>query len=57
MDWDALFFTPEHKVDTILLSDVHVYSHLDPMETIGTKGAIAAAGGGMQWCYAVRSCR
>ena len=74
MDWDALFWTPEHKVDTIRTSDVHVYSHLDPMDTIWTKavhvyghlevvaratsrGALAAAGGRMQWCYAVRSCR
>ena len=57
MDWDALLLTPEHKVDTIRPSDVHLYSHLDPMGTIGTKGARAAAGGGMQWCYAVRSCR
>ena len=74
MDWDALFGTPEHKVDTIRMSDVHVYSHLDPMDTIWTKavhvyghlevvaratsrGALAAAGGGMQWCYVVRSCR
>ena len=55
MDWDALFFTVEHKVDTTRPSDVH--NHLDPMETIGTKEALAAAGGGMQWCYAVRSCR
>ena len=55
-------------------SDVHVYSHLDPMDTIWTKGvhvyghlevvarvnsrgALAAAAGGMQWCYAVRSSR
>ncbi|KAK1607924.1 hypothetical protein QYE76_031597 [Lolium multiflorum] len=45
------------SVDTIRPSDVHLYSHLDPMETSGTKGAHAAAGGGMQWCYAVRSCR
>ena len=33
MDWDALFWTPKHKVDTIRTSDVHVYSHLDPMDT------------------------
>ena len=56
------------------MSDVYVYNHLDPMDTIWTKGvhvyghlevvarttnrgALAAAGGGMQWCYAVRSCR
>ena len=74
MDWDALFGTPEPKVDTIRMSDVHVYSHLDPMDTTWTKGvhvyghlevvarvtsrgALAAAGGGMQWCYAVRCCR
>ena len=74
MDWDALFGTPEHKVDTIRTSDVHVYSHLDPMDTTWTKGvheydhlevvarvtsrgALAVAGGGMQWRYAVRSCR
>jgi hypothetical protein len=57
IDWDALLLTPENKVDTIRPSDVHLYSHLDPMETSGTKGARAAAGGGMQWCYAVRSCR
>ena len=54
--------------------DVHVYSHLDPMDTTWTKGvhvydhlevvarvtsrgALAAAGGRMQWCYAVRCCR
>ena len=74
MDWDALFWTPQQKVDTISMSDVHVYSHLDPMDTTWTKGvhvyghlevvtratsraALAAAGGGKQWCYAVRSCR
>ena len=59
-------------MDTIRTSDVHVYSHLDPMDTIWTKGvhvyghldpmdtsrgALAVAGGGMQWCYAVRSGR
>ena len=61
-------------MDTIRTSDVHVYSHLDPMDTIWTKGvhvyghlevvarvtsrgALTAAGGRMQWCYAVRSCR
>ena len=38
MDWDALFWTPEHKVDTIRMSDVQVYSHLDPMDTTWTKG-------------------
>ena len=60
-------------MDTIRTSDVHVYSHLDPMDTIWTKGvhvyghlevvaratsrgALMAAAG-MQWCYAVRSCR
>ena len=60
-------------MDTIRTSDVYVYSHLDPMDTIWTKGvhvyghlevisratsrgALAAAGG-MQWCYAVRSCQ
>ena len=54
--------------------DVHVYSHLDPMDTTWTKGVhvyghlevlarvtsrgtLAAAGGGLQWCYAVRSCQ
>ena len=45
MDWDALLLTPEHKVDTIRPSYVHLYNHLDPMETSGTKGARAAAGG------------
>ena len=56
------------------MSDVHVYNHLDPMDTTWTKGmhvydhlevvarvtsrgALAAAGGGRQWCYAVRRCR
>ena len=55
------------------MSDVHVYSHLDPMDTIWTKGVhvyghlevvaratsrdALAAAGGMQWCYAVRFCR
>ena len=33
MDWDALFWTPQQKVDTIRTSDVHVYNHLDPMNT------------------------
>ena len=73
MDCDTLFWT-QQKVDTIHTSDVHVYSHLDPMDTIWTKGvrvyghlkvvaratsrgALAAGGGGMQWCYVVRSCR
>ena len=55
MDWDALFWTPQQKVDTIRTSDVHVYSHLDPMDTTWTKGVhvychleviVAAAGGG-----------
>ncbi|VAH88761.1 unnamed protein product [Triticum turgidum subsp. durum] len=61
-------------VDTIRMSDMHAYSHLDPMDTIWTKGvhvydhlevvakvtsrgALAAADGGMQWCYAVCSYR
>ena len=61
-------------MDTICTSDVHVYSHLDPMDTIWTKGvhvydhlevvarvtsrgALAVAGDGMQWCYMVRCCR
>ena len=65
---------PLKKVYTIRTSDVHVYNHLDPMDTNRTKGvhvydhlevvarvtsrgALAAAGGGMQWCYAVSSSR
>ena len=56
------------------MSNVHMYSHLDPMDTIWTKGVhvyghlevvaratnrgtLATVGGGMQWCYAVRSCK
>ena len=74
MDWDALFWTPQQKVDTIRTSDVHVYSHLDPMDTTWTKGvhvydhlevvarvtsrgALAAPGDGMQWCYVEHCCR
>ena len=60
-------------MDTIRTSDVHVYSHLDPMDTTWTKGVhvyghlevvaratsrgALAAAGGMQWCYAVRFCQ
>ena len=29
---------PEQKVDTIYEPDLYVYSHLDPRETIGTRG-------------------
>jgi len=29
---------PEQKVDTIYELDLYVYSHLDPRETIGTRG-------------------
>jgi hypothetical protein len=38
MDWDSLFLTPEHKVDTVRMQNLHVYSLLDPMDTIWTKG-------------------
>ena len=34
MDWDSLFLTPEHKVHTIRTPNLHVYSLLDPMDTI-----------------------
>ena len=34
MDWDFLFLTHEHKVDTIRTPNLHVYSLLDPMDTI-----------------------
>jgi hypothetical protein len=37
MDLDAFIFDSEHKVDTICTLDLHVYSHLDPMDTIWTK--------------------
>ena len=30
--------TPARKVDTICTLDLHVYSHLDPMDTVWTKG-------------------
>ena len=55
------------------MSDVHVYGHLDPMDTTWTKGVhvydhlevvaratrrgALAAAGEMQWCYVVRSCQ
>ena len=29
--------TPAHKVDIICTLNLHVYSHLDPMDTICTK--------------------
>jgi hypothetical protein len=38
MDRDSLFFTPEHKVDTIHTPNLHVYILLDPMDTIWAKG-------------------
>ena len=34
MNWDSLFLTPKHKVDTIRTPNLHVYSLLDPMDTI-----------------------
>ena len=49
--------TPNNKARIRRASILCVCSPLDPKDTIGTKGALAAAGGGMQWCYAVRSCR
>ena len=51
------FFDSDDKARILRAPDLCVCSSLDPKDTIGTKGALAAAGGGMQWCYAVRSCR
>ena len=39
IDWDSLFlWPPEQKVDTTYEPDLYDYSHLDPRETIGTRG-------------------
>jgi hypothetical protein len=66
MDWDSLFLTPEHKADTVRMPnlhmyspmdamDVHVYGHLEVVATATSGGALVAASGGMQRCYALRS--
>ena len=52
-----MFLTPNDEARILLAPNLCVCSPLDPKDTIGTKGALAAAGSGMQWCYAVRSCR
>ena len=44
-------------MDTIWTIGVHVYGHLEVVARVTSRGARAAAGCGMQWCYAVRSCR
>ncbi|KAK1601236.1 hypothetical protein QYE76_016764 [Lolium multiflorum] len=40
VDMNNLYNLMIGEVDTIRPSDVHLYSHLDPMETSGTKGAM-----------------
>jgi len=44
-------------MDTIWTKGVHAYGHLEVVAIVTSEGALAAVGGGMQWCYAVRSCR
>ena len=44
-------------MDTAWTKGVHVYGHLEVVTRVTSKGALVAAGGGMQWCYAVRCCR
>ena len=44
-------------MDTTWTKGVHVYGHLEVVARATSRGALAAAGGEMQWCYAVRSCR
>ena len=44
-------------MDTSWTKEVHVYGHLEEVARATSGGALAATGGGMQWHYAVRSCR
>jgi hypothetical protein len=69
IDLDSLFLLPpEHKVDTIRMLDLHMYSHLNPMvQSSGCRdlgvvttstggGAIVVTGGGMWQRYVVHAC-
>ena len=44
-------------MDTIWTKGVHVYGHLEVVARVTSRGALVAAGGGMQWCYAMRCWR
>ena len=44
-------------MDTIRTKEVHVYGHLEVVARATSRSALAVAGGGMQWCFAVRSYR
>jgi hypothetical protein len=44
-------------MDAIWMKGVHVYGHLEVVTTATSGSALAAAGGGMQRFYAVRSCQ
>ena len=50
-------FDSDDKARNLRAPILCVCRPLDPKDTIGTKEALAVPGGGMQWCYAVRSCR
>ena len=54
---DLNVYSHQDPMDTICTKGVHVYGHLEVVATATSGGALAAAGGGMQWGYAVRSHR
>ena len=54
---DVHMYSHLDPMDTIGTKGVHVYCHLEVVARATSRGALAAADGGTQWCYAVRSCR
>ena len=54
---DVHVYSHLDPMDTTWTKGVHVYGHLKVVARATSRGALTAAGGGMHWCYAVRSCR
>ena len=54
---DVHVYSRLDPMDTTWTKGVHVYDHLEVVARVTSRGALAAAGGRMQWCKAVRCCR